>query len=239
MGLSFLYKPANKKLLLFGLLWFLIFLIPGFIKAANMSEHRVYLPMIGILIFIAGLIREVKVKYIPLFILVWIVLVSVNIFHTRNFKDRLTLWQQAVKSSPSSAFNANNLGAMYTLDNNYFMAEKYFRKAIQLNPVQPMANGNLGLILLNLNKLNEAEIYLLRENQINPLYDNAYYNLGILYFRMGDMQKGLDYFVKTISVNQGYVEAYRTIWNYYRSINNPVLAQQVYDVALRYGIKLY
>jgi protein O-mannosyl-transferase len=239
MVVSFFYKPADKKMLLFGLLWFLIFLIPAFIKAANMSEHRIYLPMIGILIFIAGLIGEVKIKHIPVFILIWIVLLLMNISHSGNFKDRLTLWQQAVKSSPSSAFNSNNLGGMYTLKSDYKMAEKYFRQAIQINPLQPLANGNLGLVLMNTNRLNEAEYYLLKENQINPLYDKAYFNLGLLYFSKGETQLGLQYFLKTISINPGNVNAYRAVWYYYKNNNQPELAQNIYNVALQYGIKLF
>jgi protein O-mannosyl-transferase len=238
MLLSFFYKPADKKLLLFGLLWFLIFLIPGFIKAANLSEHRVYMPMIGVLIFIAGLMGELRIKHIPVFIFMFCVLLTLNIYHSRNFKDRLTLWQQAVISSPSSAFNANNLGAMYTLKNDYVLAEKYFRQALKLNPRQPLANGNLGLILMSTNRFNEAELYLVRENTLNPNYDNAYFNLGTLYFKKGETQMGLDYFIKTISVNPGHVEAYKALLYYYRNNNQPELAQQIYNLALRYGIKL-
>jgi Tfp pilus assembly protein PilF len=236
---SFFYKPAGKKIMLFGIIWFLIFLIPGFIKAANMSEHRVYLPLVGILLFSGGLISNLKVKYITVFIPLLMILISLNILHSKNFKDRLTLWQQAVESSPSSAFNANNLGAMYTLRGDYQMAEKYFRKALQLNPAQPLVNGNLGMILMNTNRLNEAELYLLRENQINPNYDNAYFNLGNLYFRKGIISLGVDYYIKTISVNPGYTDAYKALYIFYQNNNQPDFARRIYEVAMQNGIKLF
>jgi tetratricopeptide (TPR) repeat protein len=235
---TFLYKTAGKKLMLFGLLWFLIFLIPGFIKAVNMSEHRIYFPMIGILIFMAGTLKEIRVKWLPVFIIIWLVMISINISYSGSFKDRLTLWQQAVKSSPTSAFNANNLGAMYYLDNDFTNAEKYFRQAVQINPVEPLSNGNLGLVLMNTNKLNEAEIYLLQENKINPTYDNAYYNLGILYMKMGKTQLALEYMIKTISVNAGYLDAYRNLLNYYQQTNQPLYVQSVIDLAQKNGVKL-
>jgi tetratricopeptide (TPR) repeat protein len=237
MLISFFNKQADKKLMWFGFAWFLIFLVPGFIKAVNMSEHRIYFPMIGLLLFTTALLGEVKLKWLPVFVTIWMVFIAINISYSGNFKNRLTLWQQAVKSSPSSAFNANNLGAMYYLENNFPQAEIYFRKAVNINRAEPLANGNLGLVLMNMNKLNEAEIYLLQENNVNPAYDNAYFNLGILYMKMGNTQLALEYMIKTISVNPGYVDAYRNLINYYQQTNQPQLLQSVTDLANKNGIK--
>ena len=236
IGLSFFYKPANKKLMIFGLLWFMIFLVPGLIKATNMSEHRIYFPMVGMLIFMAGFIGEVKTKLGLIFISVFLVFVSINISFSKNFKNRLTLWQQAVKSSPSSAFNSNNLGAMYFLENDFVNAEKYFRKAVELSSIEPLANGNLGLVLMNTNRLNEAEAYLLKENVTNPSYDNAYLNLGILYLKQGNNEAALKYLAKTISINPGNIDAYKYMINYYQFTKQPLLAQQVFDAAKANGI---
>jgi protein O-mannosyl-transferase len=213
-------KPKRWFYYFFGLTWFLAFLVPSFVTFNSMvpkfSEHRSYLSLAGILLFIMVCNPVNKTnfaKLIPLLSMVCLILLfSVLTFlHSRDFKDQFAFWQNAVDTSPSHAFNYNNLGAMYFLDGNLEKAEPLFRKALAVNPYEPMANSNTGLVCMQTGRPAEAEKYYLEEIRINPSYDHAYYNLGLLYFNNSRQEEGIQLWEKTLTVNPGYVDAYKAL----------------------------
>jgi hypothetical protein len=227
---------SDWKKALFGIIWFLFFLVPGLIKATNFPDHRVYVSLAGLFILVASIksVSKLKLSYWFIIPLLFFIL---SFRHTGTFRDKVSLWQQAVKSSPSSAFNANNLGAMYYLNGNYEQAKKYFKLSIALNPEEPMANGNLGLILMNAGKLDEAEQCYLREIKVNPRYDNVYFNLSALYYKKGNIDLTIEYLFKTIDVNPRYVDAYARLISYFQQSNNPEMVQKLLLQARANGIQ--
>jgi Tfp pilus assembly protein PilF len=211
---------GQRTVCFFGFAWFLAFLIPSFVsinnQIPNFSEHRVYLSLAGLLLlFIQYRPAKTTVFYQKVTagsMVALLLLFSVLSFlHTRNFKDQFAFWQNAVDTSPSHAFNYNNLGAMYFLNENLEQAEPLLRKAIQINPGEPMANGNLGLICMRTNRLEEAEKYYFEEIRINPAYDNVYYNLGLLYFNNSRPEEGILQWEKTLTINPSYTDAYQAL----------------------------
>lgn len=210
---------------IFAIVWFLSFLVPTFISVnyqiSNFSEHRAYLSVAAVILFflhvapvkntaLSGLKTLVpSAAIIALFAIL-------TVMHSRHFRDNFAFWQSAVDSSPSHAFNYNNLGAMYYLANDLPNAEKYFRKAMDINPYEPMANSNTGLVCMNTNRPAEAERYYLEEIRINPLFDHVYYNIGLLYYRSGRIPEAIVQWEKNLEVNPNYTEAYRALFHLYR-----------------------
>ena len=187
--LFFLIKKYDNynKTASFGLLWFFLFLLLSLIQptgsANDFSEHRIYLPLIGIIILISGFFRNDVSNYRfhvrKCLILFAIVLLSLKtISHTRNFKNSLTFWTNAVKTSPTHAFNYNNLGAMYYLNNNLNAAEKYYKNAANINPNEPMVHNNLGLVYMKQGRFQKAEQEYKKEIINNPGYSGTYDNYG-------------------------------------------------------------
>ena len=173
-----LSEKKNLKLIIFGFLWFLIFIFPTLIKpietVPEFSENRIYLPMLGFIFVILGLGKiklpaiikekinyEINGKKIILFfsLLIMLIYSFITIYRNQYYKNRLNFWKNAAETSPSFAFNHNNLGAMYYLDGNMDRAEKEFKKALELNPKEKMAHNNLGLVYINADKLPEAQMY--------------------------------------------------------------------------------
>ena len=213
-------KPKQWFLYFFAILWFLAFLVPSFISVndqiRDFSEHRSYLSLVGILLLIlacnptknANFSRMVPVSIVAGICLLFGVL---TFLHTRYYKDQFTFWQNAVDTSPTHAFNYNNLGAMYFLNNDLEKAEPLFRKALQINPTEPMANSNTGLVCMRTDRPAEAEKYYIEEIRINPSYDHVYYNLGLLYYNHSRYDEGVQNWEKTLTVNPGYTDAYKAL----------------------------
>ncbi|MEK7081174.1 MAG: tetratricopeptide repeat protein [Patescibacteria group bacterium] len=218
-----LSEKKNLKLIVFGFSWFLTFILLTLIKPVNMvpefSENRIYLPMFGFIFVILGLgmiklpifIKE-KINYeinwkkiiLSIGLLMILIFSSVTIYRNQYYKNGFSFWKNAVETSPSFAFNHNNLGAMYYLDGNVNNAEKEFKTALELNPKEPMAHNNLGLVYANQNKLAEAEEEYKKELENNPYYDNAYYNLGLLYWKEKRYEEALSNWKKILEINPNF-----------------------------------
>jgi len=226
-----LFKSKKQELvyLFFALLWIILLIVPSLIqdptKVPNFSEHRFYVSLIGLLLFISKqdnltryIISDKTIRVVGLLIIVIFSVLTIR--HCRNYKDKIAFWSNAVETSPSYAFNHNNLGAIYFLDGDYQNAEKYFRQAVDINPSEPLANGNIGLICMNSGRLEEAEQFYFREIKINPNYDNVYFNLGILYSQTNRVNTAIELWIKTIEINPYYADAYNNLYQYYKYTND-------------------
>jgi len=257
-----LSEKKNLKLIIFGFSWFFLFILLTLIQpkdiTAAFSENRIYIPMFGFIFVILGLgmIRlpafiknkinfrfspPVKGEYpkgegvnILLVLSLSIILIfsCVTIYRNKYYKNKLNFWENATITSPSFAFNHNNLGAMYYLDGNMDNAEKEYKIALELNPNEPMAHNNLGLVYVNQNKLKEAEEEYKKELEVNPYYDNVYFNLGLLYFGQERYDEAINNWKKTLEINPNYVDAIKALAMYYYEQKN-------YEEAIPYLSELY
>jgi len=216
-----LTPKVNYRHLLFGFLWFFIFLIPSFLNpdpgaVFSLFEHRLYLPLIGILICLAEVypLRNLnwQDKKAQLGGLIIIIIFSVlTILHCQHFSDRLNFWTEAAKKSPNSAFVHNNLGAMYHLNNDLDKAKVEYLIALKINPNQGLVHNNLGLIAVSNKKFTEAESEYKKELEFNPYYDNALTNLGILYFKTNRLTDAKAAFLAAYRLNPNNLEAYNNL----------------------------
>lgn len=253
----FLSEKRNFKFIIFGLLWFFIFIVLTLIKPIGtnpeFSENRIYIPMFGFIFLILGLGRirlpvfikekinyEVNWKKIILIISLLIILIfsCVTIYRNKYYKNKLNFWENATVNSPSFAFNHNNLGAMEFLDGDMINAEKEYKIALELNPNEPMAHNNLALIYANQGKDKDAEEEYKKELEINPEYDNAYFNLGLLYFSEGRKDEAVENWKKTLQINPNYIDALKSLTNYYYSENNYEEVVVYASILYRMGFEL-
>jgi len=186
---------ADKKrrgLAVFGLLWFALFLLPGLVfsdpslfTGVALYEHRLYLPLIGVIVLLLECARgrADKKVYWAAGAVVIIVFSLLTFVHLDIFRDRLSFWQGAADASPHHPLAHRNLGAMYYLAGDLGPAEREYLITLKLNPAEPMAHNNLGLVYMNTGKMKQAEEEFVQELRLNPNYDNALFNLGLLYAR--------------------------------------------------------
>jgi len=213
----FLCLAKNKRpnYIIFGILWFVMFLVPSFVQSMssvpNFSEHRAYFSLIGFLIVILEIdyIKNLALKKkndLVLGIIVLVFFSIITIIHSRNFKDRLSFWKNATITSPNSAFNHNNLGAMYFLDRIFDKAESEWKKAVRLNSDEKLAHNNLGIIYMNKGLFDKAESEYKKEIEINPFYGDVYLNLGLLYYRQSKLKEAERVWKKALQINPNNLE---------------------------------
>ncbi len=229
--------------ILFGALWFVLFLLPALVfsdparfTGVAVYEHRLYLPIIGsiILLLETDLIRnniDLHKKGLALSVLVIVLFSALTFINSGHYKDRLTFWESAVKTSPRHPLAHRNLGAMYYLDGMPDKAESEYRKTLELAPNEPMVHNNLALIYMDRNRLKEADAEFMKEIAINPAYDNAHFNLGLLYYKEGRLKEAEAQWKRTLEINPDFLGAYRCLAIYY-------YGQKQYDLARYYAGEL-
>ncbi|MDQ3112061.1 MAG: tetratricopeptide repeat protein [Bacteroidota bacterium] len=155
-GMTLVFGLKNKKLALFGLAWFFIFiLIPVWVGATNSHrehyEHRIYTSVIGMFIFLSQLKITVPRKIVLRVACLLLIVFSVKtIYRSTAYKDEITFLQSATKESPSIDFFHDMLGFKYAELKEYKNALECFNKAILLNPHKTDFYNNRGNVYFQL-----------------------------------------------------------------------------------------
>ena len=227
-------QNKNYRLIVFGLMWFGLFILPTLIKpmddAPDFNENRIYLPMLGFIFILLGMGRSKfagsvgKNQIIALCLALIIIFSSITVYRNKYFEDGVSFWKNAAATSPSFAFNHNNLGAMHYLGGKYDLAEEEFRSALEIDPEEKLAHNNLGLIYAGRGDFENAVKEYEAELKLDPFYGNALYNLGLAYWAMGKKEEAVEKWQETISANPNYFDAYKTLITLYQENGRKDLA---------------
>ena len=181
-AIIYLYKQRNMKVVLSGLGIFLLFLLPVLFVPNKLNEqsfeHRLYLPITGILLllsqtfFLNNRLRE-KPQLIAGICLCGI-LAIVNFQHQKAFADKMSFWTSAVETSPHSAF-ANMMLAARLDESEFKRSCDLFRNAYQLNPKEKYLNFYMGVMLQKKDSVLASEPYLLAEKNNSAYYECDFY----------------------------------------------------------------
>lgn len=160
---------VQYPLISFGIFFFFISLLLEstiFPIEDVMFEHRLYLPMAGVAIFTVGLIDALQLlqRYrLTLSCLAVLVLTTyAYATHERNivWNDAISLWQDAVHTSPHKVRPAYNLAAAYALQGNDQEATLFAKQVLAINPRYALASTLLGVLAYQHHDLAAAESYL-------------------------------------------------------------------------------
>jgi tetratricopeptide (TPR) repeat protein len=167
-----LSKHKNTGIVLGSTGIFLLFLMPALLVPAHLNqqtfEHRLYLPMIGILLLLPQTVLfQNKLADKQLFYAamgICVVFAGINYNHQKSFADPRTFWTQAVETSPNSAYANMMLAARLDKD-EVARSEELFRKAYRLNPKEKYLNFYMGEMLQRKDSVLASEPYLLEEKK--------------------------------------------------------------------------
>jgi protein O-mannosyl-transferase len=155
----------KNKIILFGLLWTLITLIP----ASNVItipipilEHRLYVPIVGLVLIIVGSLKytldKVKTRslYIALSFLLVLLLATVSYNRAQVWENSEKLWLDGIEKTPDDYYPYHLLGEYYLSQNRYEIGLVYLQKSVALNDKDPMLYNNLGYAYIYLKRFQDA-----------------------------------------------------------------------------------
>ncbi len=241
-------KDKRWGRILFGLAWFLLFLLPSFVRPdpnvlADVLEHRIYLSLVGIIIVFleTGLVKVLDFRRRPVLVggaLLILTFSALTFWHSGNFSDRLRFWEGAASTSPHHPLAHRNLGAMYYLDGRLIEAEAEYDRARALNPAEPMVHNNLGLIYAQRGEPERAEAAYKKEMEINPSFSNTYFNLGLLYYSRGRVEEALALWQEALQHDPSYISAYKALAQHYLQVEDSAQAEIYLTELERRGVQV-
>ncbi len=199
--LFFVIKTKNKTVFLMGVIWFLLFIIPGmFVRRLNANdwndylECRSYLPVIGIFIFALSLINKQWLKerisiVIPIFAIFIIVFSGISISKISNYKNPYVFYESVYRTNPDRGQFDYQFAKACLEKKDYELAEKALKSSIRANANYGKYYYNLGVFYFNRKNFDKSEKYLDTAIQKDPLYKNSYVALTNLYLTNNQLEK--------------------------------------------------
>ncbi len=215
-------KQKRGNYILFGFIWFNVFLLPAFVVPILTGfEHRGYLPLIGFLIIIFEIDYLKNLTYkkpasIAFISIIVGVFVLINFNHTSAFSNHISFWEKAATNSPNSSLAKLNYGYALWEQGKDEEALKVYNEGLAINPEQPMIHNDLGILYGQEGKFEDAEKEFKEENRINPNYSAAYYNLGILYEKMRKEDEMVAAWKQALSIDTNNFQARNALNGYYQ-----------------------
>ncbi|MGD0712432.1 MAG: tetratricopeptide repeat protein, partial [Bacteroidales bacterium] len=214
--ISFKNRVRLKKEIIFCFSWFLLLMLPPMLfkhPYIDYLDHRFFLPMIGILLYILLIVPEKwfkngDIKRLWILIAIFIILCSFTFIKARSYSDPMTFYNSAVLQNSNSAMAYNNRGYIkYTMDDIKGAIGDY-SKAIAICPTYDEAYNNRGYAKLLIGDKSGAIEDFNSAISINNKNAEAYNNRGAAKMGIGNFQDAIEDYNKAIALRPNYAEAY-------------------------------
>ena len=166
-----LIKSVNKIRYYFGLLWFVLLLLPGMVNRTMEQDGfyywdcRSYLPLVGFTFMIAEIIRVIELKkhYKHYFILIsfyFLILGFTTFTKVKLYENPITYWNSVKSDYPKNFLPYMGLYNYYNHTKDFNNAELQLEQAIKINPNDFSLRQNLSNFYIIHNKKQEAFLLL-------------------------------------------------------------------------------
>jgi tetratricopeptide (TPR) repeat protein len=216
-------KQRNIRLIVFGFIWFFLFLTPSFITNFSGLEHRAYLPVIGFMIMASefDMVKKMEFKFSPLnsgmVAMLAIVVIFIGITYSRLpiFKNCFAFDESAMKTSPKNVLPCLYLAKHDEETQNYNGAIEAYTEALRRDSNTPMIHNNIGGEYIAMNKYPEAEAELKKEVVLHPIDDLAIFNIGLIAYSLGQDSVALVNWKRALQIDPGFMNPHKMLAEYY------------------------
>jgi protein O-mannosyl-transferase len=158
------WRGPGRRIRIFGASWFVCGFLPVsnlFNLNATVAEHWLYLPSVGLLIFLAGVALDLPQRMRPMLTAAaGVAVLALSLRSAERSSDWTTtehFYERTIAAGGNSARVSLNLGQLYASRGEYPRAEKIFREILRNVPDYPIAKSNLANALFQQGKTKEAE----------------------------------------------------------------------------------
>jgi Flp pilus assembly protein TadD len=211
----------------FGILWFLLLLLPSSALVAlghgeAMTEHRVYLASGGLFLAAGDAIARLmvrltraggRVRFYARGALATGVIVLCALTVSRNvvWASPVALWHEAVDRAPDHWRPRLLLGEALQDNGRRDEAVEQYEAALRIRPTEPSAYMKLGLCFAEMGRLPEAAATFQRLRALDPRSAGASTGLGAVAMLQGRLDQARQYFLDAIERDPRNVSARRSL----------------------------
>jgi len=185
------WKKARHTGLFTGAWWFLLAYFPFskfiFTGGEYIAERWVYMPSMGITVFMAVLLdRVVASRRIAAAVVVVIIVVYGFLTVQRNavWQTPESLYNSMIRSAPNSVFGYVWLARLYLSQGKVNQAEPYVVKAVSIYPAHHQVQAVYAAVLLRKKQYDLAEKAILKAINLKP-ESSSYYFYAVILTRSG------------------------------------------------------
>lgn len=213
VGALGLVLHRSSPLIAFGTAWFFVTLSPtsSIVSLPDVIfEHRLYLPLVGFLFVLTGVmvIFKRQWKKLTVVMIVGLLLLSVATYRRNNiWKDELTLWQDTVRKSPHKARPRNNLATAYIKIREHDKALVELFRAIALEPNSASAYENMSKAYFCKGAYDLSLMAAKKAVELAPKQASAYSAVAEAYRLLGRKDLAVENYRNTLNLNPSHLTA--------------------------------
>lgn len=210
----------KNPLIAFGCAWFFIAIAPASNVLVPINaliyEHFLYMPMIGIMLIISGVIlpqlsRRGLIPAGTIFLsLVLAIFCGININRNLDWRTAIGFYEQLVTYAPSYRV-INNLGMEYADKGIQDKALIWYTKALNMDPLNPVAYHNIAGTYRDMGHFDLAEQNFKRAIELDPKFIFSYRSLADLYWKMGKYAESKSYIEVLVRFDPGDANAQQAL----------------------------
>lgn len=209
-------RKQFSKQLVFCLFWFALLLVPSMLfkhPYIDYLDHRFFLPLIGIVLFVLILIPRNwmdsgMLQKTLLCVAVILCLGALSFIKYQAYSDPITFYNTAISQNQNSAIAYYNRGTMRVDKSDFQGAIDDFSKAVANYPNYAEAYNNRGMAKSNIGDNQGSLEDFKTAIAINHQYDMAYLNRGNAYLSLGEFQKAITDYNAAIAIHPNYANAF-------------------------------
>ena len=195
-------RGPTRPIRALGALWFTLAFLPisNLVELnATVAEHWLYLPSVGLLIFLVGCAMELPIQARRfascVACIAVIALTTRSTVRSRDWMSAETFYRSSLAAGAAKPRMALNLGIILTAKGDYAKAEPLLRKVVQFYPDYPIAINALAHVLFRSGKLEEANRLFKHAEEVAERTRNDYprtwiaaLNLAHMHYHDHDLQ---------------------------------------------------
>jgi protein O-mannosyl-transferase len=212
----------RRPWLLVGWFWFLGVLLPfsGLVQAGvqAMADRFMYIPIIGLLLFVLWGLHEVSEHMRYEGIVVWAasaaaVMACLVLTHQqlRYWTDSEALFRHALAVTANNYLAHNNLGCALDQKGQNEEAMREYLEALKIKPEFADAHNNLGVALGKRGQLDEAIRQIEEALRLRGNEGNYHYNFGVALAKQGQRDDAIREFQEAIRLQPYYADAHNDL----------------------------
>jgi protein O-mannosyl-transferase len=218
--------------------WFFLILAPSSsvvpVVTQTMAEHRMYLPLAGVLAGLAGgAYRLLGPRSLALLAALALGLGGLTVARNRDYRSQLGLWDDTLRDCPDNARAANNVGSIWLQRNEPARAAPYFVEALRLKPGYASAHYNLGLVLARSGQPAAAALQFQAALRQDRTAADIHVNLGAAWLKLGRADDARREFETALRLQPGSTDAQVNLGLAFSALRRPEDAIAHYRAALR------
>lgn len=228
-------KKDSTDLIAFGLLWFLITILPrsSIIPSTELvADYKTYAASVGLLFLAAGAflaLSDVIVQYITiqhrklckygLTLCCIAFLVFITMKRNTVWRSGEEFWLNVIQNAPNKARAYNNYGVSLSEKGKFNDAIYYFKKAIAMDRYYPDPCNNLAVVYSAVGNLDGAISAMKQGITLQPHYPEGYNNLASFLIAKKEYALAEDALKRALQLRPHYGKAYFNLGRLYLEQN--------------------